>query len=83
MLFEVHIPVEVKLKSTSAPALSMYPSMLDCLNFLENLGSGGRTCVWVRILSDEKFHRSKILDFMRRDYPSYNWSIATLDRCDI
>ena len=26
------------------------------------------------------FHRSEILDFMRRDYQSYNWSIATLDR---
>ena len=28
----------------------------------------------------ENFHRLEILDFMRRDYPSYNWSIATLDR---
>ena len=37
----------------------------------------------LRIYVYKKFHRSKILDFMRRDYPSYNWSIATLDRCDI
>ena len=28
----------------------------------------------------KNFHRSEILDFMCRDYPSYNWSIATLDR---
>ena len=34
----------------------------------------------LRIYVSKKFHRSKILDFMRRDYPSYNWSIATLDR---
>ena len=27
----------------------------------------------------KNFHRSEILDFMRRDYPSYNWSIAALD----
>ena len=36
----------------------------------------------LRIYVYKKFHRSKILDFMRRDYPSYNWNIATLDRCD-
>ena len=34
----------------------------------------------LRIYVSKKFHRSKILDFMRRDYPSYNWSIATLHR---
>ena len=28
----------------------------------------------------KNFHRSEILDFMRRDYPSNNWSIATVDR---
>ena len=28
----------------------------------------------------KNFHRSEILDFMHRDYPSCNWSIATLDR---
>ena len=27
----------------------------------------------------KNFERSEIRDFMRRDYPSYNWSIATLD----
>ena len=28
----------------------------------------------------KNFNRSVIPDFMRRDYPSYNWSIATLDK---
>ena len=41
----------------------MYPSMLDCLNFLENLGSGGRTCVWGEILK-------AILQFDIQNYSS-------------
>ena len=28
----------------------------------------------------ENFHGKEILDFVRRDYPQYAWSLGTLDR---
>ena len=28
----------------------------------------------------QNLKRSDVLDFMKRDFPQYNWSLATLDR---
>ena len=28
----------------------------------------------------QNLKRSEVLDFMQRDFPQYNWSLATLDR---